>query len=168
MGLRVGGHASLLIAVAMSLNGCADSPPAEPPSTVTVFVTPSPIAAQAPIELPAGSVLDTREVRENGAWVDVWQVPHAGPEAMTPDEVLQYLQAALPGGHPYEAPGSYLEWCRGGETFWSWEGPSRGGPTNTPDAIDRLLVQVIADHYIEIQRDAYDRFDCDGDGQPDG
>lgn len=168
MAVRDGRWAGLTVVAVLSLSGCAGSPPAPAVSTVTVSVTPPPVAAQAPIELPAGSVLETRETRENGAWVDVWQVPHGGPNAMSPDDVLKYLQAELPGGRPYEAPGSHLEWCRGGTNFWSWESPSTRGPTNTPDAIDRLLVQVIASHYVEIQRDAYERFDCSGNGQPDG
>lgn len=155
------------VAVAMlALSGCGSNPSAPPTSTVTVTVTPPPVAAPAPIELPAGSVLETRENRENGAWVDVWQVPHAGPNALTADDVLEYLQAKLPGGRPYETPSSHLKWCRGGKNYWSWESPSRTGPTNTPDAIDRLLVQVIAGHYVEIQRDAFERFDCNEDGQP--
>ncbi|WP_209923918.1 hypothetical protein [Mycolicibacterium lutetiense] len=137
-------------------------------TTVTVTVTPRHEAAQAPIELPRGSILDTRAVNDySGAWEDMWQVPHAGPDAMSTDAIIKFLQAELPGGRPFDIPGSNLQWCRGDKDYWSWQKPKGSGPSNEPNVVDRLFVQVYAGQYIRIQRDQNRPLDCDGDGKPD-
>lgn len=130
--------------------------------------TPRLEAVQAPIELPKGSILDTRTVnQQTGAWEDMWQVPHAGRDAMTTDEIVKFLQAELPGGRPFDIPGSNLQWCRGGKDSWSWQKPKGSSPSNEPDVVDRLFVHVFASQYIQTQRDQNQPFDCDGDGEPD-
>lgn len=64
---------------------------------------------QAPIELPKGSILETRTVNQHtGAWEDMWQVPRTGPDAMSTDQIIDFLQAELPGGRPFDIPGSNL------------------------------------------------------------
>ncbi|WP_396908184.1 hypothetical protein [Mycolicibacterium sp.] len=149
------------------LSGCAGSP-APVTTTVTVTAVPRLEAVQAPIELPKGSILETRTVNQHtGAWEDMWQVPRTGPDAMSTDQIIDFLQAELPGGRPFDIPGSNLQWCRGGKDFWSWQKPRGSGPSNEPDVVDRLIVQVFASQYIQIQRDQYRNYDCDGDGNPD-
>ena len=81
---------------------------------------------------------------------------------MTEDHLLAFLQAKLPGGRPYEVPGSYVDWCRGERTYWSWPKPASAGP-DQPDVIDRLFVQVIGSNIVQIERDARDPFKCDPD-----
>lgn len=94
--------------------------------------------------------------RERGE--DTWLVPFQGPNAMTAAQVIGFLQAELPGGRPYDAGNSHLEWCKGGKDFWSWQ--KAGAGPNQPDIIDRLSVQVIASNYVLIARDADKPFDC--------
>lgn len=77
---------------------------------------------------------------------------------MTKSQVIDFLQAELPGGRPYEAGSSHLEWCNGGESYWAWQ--KAGDGPDQPDIIDRLSVLVIADNYVEIRRDAREPFDC--------
>ncbi|WP_158021527.1 hypothetical protein [Mycolicibacterium chubuense] len=144
----------------LALCGCGagTSAPAAT-KTVTVIVTPQPVSVVAPIKLPAGSVVYNRSVDEHsGAWEDIWKVPHSGPEAMTKSQLIDFLQAELPGGRPYEAGSSHLEWCKGGESYWSWQ--KAGDGPDQPDIIDRLSVLVVADNYVEIRRDAREPFDC--------
>lgn len=84
---------------AAALSGCGSSPATTATETVTVTMTPPPISAVIPLELPKGSVVYSRYVNEhNGAWVDMWAVPFAGPDAMTETEIIGYLQSRLPVG----------------------------------------------------------------------
>lgn len=144
--------------------GCGSSPATTATETVTVTMTPPPISAVIPLELPKGSVVYSRYVNEhNGAWVDMWAVPFAGPDAMTETEIIGYLQSRLPVGRPYDFEGSYLDWCRGGRNYWAWEKPASADP-NEPDVIDRLYVHVVGSNYVQIERDQVEPLICESGG----